>query len=168
DEEAGGQPSGCHRRGEELGSTGDDLLGGLDPGGDLLGRADRAARDARQGERGPHHLQEGPPALRVGQFGRVLGELAVEEMLERLRPGQLLQAPPVSRAGPRLGELGADLHQVVAGILSWRSHRWQIEQLSSRSTSILYSSTSFFPSATRSVWSSAPILLPPPSSSTSF
>ena len=55
-----------HRGGEELGPAGDDLLGRLDPGGDLLGSPDRAAGDARQGERGPHHLQEGAAALGVG------------------------------------------------------------------------------------------------------
>ena len=124
-----------HRRGEELGTAGDDVLGGLDPRDDLLGRPDGTPGDAGQRQRGAHHLEEGAAAVGVGQVVGVVGELPMEIFPERVGPGRLLQAPPVFRAGGR-GQPLPDLGELDREILAWRSHRWQIEQLSSRPTSI--------------------------------
>ena len=149
DQQSRGESAEDHRRGVELRAARDDILGRLDPGGDLFGRPDGATRHTRQGERRAHQLQEVASALGIGHLRRVLGELAMEEVLERRCSGQLLEASPVFRSARR-GELGADLDQIFRGDLARFAHRWQIEQLSSRPSSILYFSTSFLPRSARS------------------
>ncbi len=134
-QDAGPEAADGHRRGEELRLAGHDVLGRLDPGDDLLGGPDGAPGDPRQGERGPHDLEERPARFRVGQLARLVGELAVEVRLERFGPRRFLQAPPELRP-VRRGQPVPDLGQVDRGFFGWQSHRWQIEQLSSRPTSI--------------------------------
>ncbi len=98
-------------RGEEEGLAVDVLLGRLHGRHDRLGRLEGAPRDARQGQRGPHQLEEAATSDLVGPDLGLAGELAGEILLELLGPGQLFEAPPELRP-PGPGQPPADRGQV--------------------------------------------------------
>ena len=111
DEQPGRDAAERHRGGEEQRLAGDDLFGLPDVGNDQLVRLARAGRGAGQRHRRAHQLQEAAAADRVEPLGRLARELAVQELLELGRLGQLVEAPPVP-ACRRLLQPGADCLQI--------------------------------------------------------
>ena len=101
---AGGQDAVGHRAqlegGGELRRRAGHVAGGtLGEGHDLLDRP-AAARQAGQGHRGRHDLQEAPAAHAAGSLD-ARGELVVQLLPELVGVRQLLQAPPVVLAPDR-------------------------------------------------------------------
>jgi hypothetical protein len=129
DEHALGVAAVDDRGGEEERPAGDHVLGRHHVGDDLLLGLPRAPGEPREGQRSPHHLQEAAAALGVVEGAGLLGELAVQELQELRRAGQLLQALPVDASGgirqaaAETGEVDRPLR--AAGI---RAHRWHVEQ----------------------------------------
>ncbi len=114
------------RRGEEERPAGDDVLRLLHVGDDRLGRLLGAAGQTRERERRAQELEEAAAGDTVAPFdginqllGRLRGEarkLAMQEILELGRPGELVEAAP--ELGPALlAQPCADLFEVQAGRL---------------------------------------------------
>jgi hypothetical protein len=113
-----------HGRREEQGLARHRLLGGLHVGDDLLFRLLRAAGETGQGQRGPHEGEELAAAPGVRQLRGLRRELAVQEVEELRRLGQLFQALPV---GPALGAVEAASHPGEVHPHRF-AHRWHVEQ----------------------------------------
>jgi hypothetical protein len=116
-----------HGRGEELRPPGHHLLGRLHVGHDLLFGLHRASGEAGQGERGAHDLHEVAPARGILELGGLLGELAVQELEETRRVGQVFEARPetLAVAAPPTSHFESDGHS-VHGTLA--AHRWHVLQ----------------------------------------
>ena len=82
---------------EEERPPGHELLGLPHVGQDLLRRLLRAGGEPGEGQRGAHQRQELAAALRVLEHRGLLRELAVQELEEGGRVGQLVEALPVAR-----------------------------------------------------------------------
>ncbi len=88
-----------------------DVLGLADVGDDFFDRLAARGRTSER-ERRPHQLHEATPADRVGEFGRLLRELAVQVFHELGSLGEFVQAAPVLLAvGAR--ELFTHLRELV-------------------------------------------------------
>ncbi len=179
-EEGLGEPADGHRGGEEERDAGDDLLGLLHVGDDLLDGLARAGRHAGQGHGGHAELEEAPageaPVEALVPVGGVPRVLRREELAEAGVVGELFDAAPEGRSltGPealadlgevereaggtgrevvrRLGTKGRKAHR---GLCSFgpAAHRWQVPQeVISAGGRTLYFSTSSRPSAS---WSFA-------------
>ena len=98
DENAGGQPRQRHGRGEVQRLARHHRFRLPNVGHDLLARSRlcRAAVQPRQGQRRAHQQEEAPPRDRIGPLRRLIGEFAVDHLLELGRVQELLQAAPVS------------------------------------------------------------------------
>ena len=107
DQDAGRDAAQRDDGGEEEGLARNDLFGGLGIGDDLVAGLAGAGGETCQRQRGPHQLQEPATADRVEPLRGVLGELVLDELLERGRVGQLFETPPVG-GSPRLRQALAD------------------------------------------------------------
>ena len=96
-----------------------------------------------EGERRPHQGQELAPALRVLEDRGLLRELAVQELEEGGRVGELVEALPEAARASSLGPAAHALE--VLGDDGELAHRWQVEQLVDVLT--LYSAARRRPSA---------------------
>jgi len=92
------------RGGEEEGLAGDELLGLPHIGDDLFQRLLGAAGQAGQRQRGARELEEAPARHTARPLRREAGKLAMEEVLEFRRAGELVEAAPEFRPfpGPQL------------------------------------------------------------------
>ena len=87
-----------HRGCEVLRRAVDEILRRLAEGHEFILRLAAAGAcqpETRQQERGGHDLDEMPPRKGIGQFTRTSRKLALQELAELRRLGQLLQAAPI-------------------------------------------------------------------------
>ena len=118
-------PAERHGGGIEERLAGDEFLGSAHVRHDHLGRLLRAGRHAGERQRRAHQPQELPTPDRIGELGRLLGELPVEVCLEGIGVGQFFETAPVLRAG-RAGQAGLNRSEVEIVMVA---HRWHVEQL---------------------------------------
>ena len=115
--------------GEEEGPAQDELLRLPHVRQDLLRGLLRAGGEPGEGERGAHERHELAATLRVLEHRGLLRELPVQELEERGRVGELVEAFPVA-AGARSVGLAThtlELHGDGGGV--FLAHRWQVEQV---------------------------------------
>ncbi len=131
------------RRREEERAARDELLRLPHVRQDLLLGLLGAGRETGERERSPHQGHELAAALGVLEHRGLLGELAVQELEERGRVGELVEALPEAPL-PASGAADAfEAHGRCGEVLV--AHRWHVEQVTCVFTP--YSSFSFRPSS---------------------
>ena len=112
DQQARGDAAERHGRREEQRTAGDFFFGLANVRDDQLIGLNRAGRaHAGQRQRRTHQLEERTTADRIDPLGGVLGELAMEVLLELRRIGERLEAAPVLLA-PGAAHARANLGQI--------------------------------------------------------